>query len=108
MKAHEKNGHHANIRSLAMPKIIRRERLKHGAPCSLLFIPSTKYPRTYTSRSRLYDLFTLLGPIFGFAKYLKQICLSFYPYLELHKSLLEVGEKRCTKGLGEDTNTLSE
>ena len=35
MKAYEKNGHmrvHAKIRNLAMPKIIRRERLKHGAP----------------------------------------------------------------------------
>jgi hypothetical protein len=34
MKAYEKNGHmkvHANIKRLAMPKIIRKERLKHGA-----------------------------------------------------------------------------
>ena len=38
-----------------------------------------------------------LGPIFGFAKYLKQVCLSFSPYLELYKSLLEVGERRHTK-----------
>jgi hypothetical protein len=35
MKAYEKNGHMkvlAKIGILAMPKIIRRERLKHGAP----------------------------------------------------------------------------
>ena len=49
-----------------------------------------------------------LGPIFGFANYLKQVCLSFPPYLKLHKSLLEVGERRCTNGLGEDTNTMSD
>ena len=42
--------------SHAMPKIIRRERLEHGAPWSLLFTPSTTYPHTCTSRSWLYDL----------------------------------------------------
>ena len=40
-----------------------------------------------------------LGPIFGFANYLKQVCLSCSPYLELHKSLLEVGEKGVQKAL---------
>ena len=49
-----------------------------------------------------------LGPIFDFAKYLKQVCLSFSLYLKLHKSILEVGDRRHTKDLGEDTNTLSE
>ena len=82
-----------------MPKIIRRERLKYRAPCPLLFIPSTKYPHTCTSRSWLYDLFILLGPIFFFAKYLRQVCFSFSTYHELHKSLLEVRERRRTKAL---------
>jgi hypothetical protein len=50
---------HANIKRLAMPKIIRKERLKHGALWSSLFTPSTTYPHTCTSRSWLYDLLLL-------------------------------------------------
>jgi len=49
-----------------------------------------------------------LGPIFDFAKYLIQVCLSFSPYLELYKKPLEVGERRHTKGPGEDTNTFEQ
>ena len=93
MMAHEspwKNGHmkvHGSRTWLAMPKIIRRERL-YMEHLTLAF-PSTTYPRTCTSRSWLYDLFTLLGSIFGFAKYLKQVCLAFLPSISSTLAFLE-------------------
>ena len=46
-----------------------------------------------------------LGPIFDFAKYLRQVCLSFSPYLELHQKAFRSRRKKAYKGLGEDTNT---
>ena len=49
-----------------------------------------------------------LGPIFDFAKYSKQACLRLSPCLELQKQPLEVGERRHTKGPGEDTNTFEQ
>ena len=93
MMAHESpwiNGHmkvHGSRTWLAMPKIIRRERL-YMEHLTLSF-SSTTYPHTCTSRSWLYYLFTLFGSIFGFAKYLKQVCLAFLPSISSTLAFLE-------------------
>jgi hypothetical protein len=34
---------------------------------------------------RLYDLFSLLDPVFDLVKYVIQACFLFIPYPELHK-----------------------
>ena len=95
---------HANIRSLAMPKIIRRERLKYGAPYSLAFHSIHNISTHMHFSVMVVWLAYSLGPIFDFAKYLRQVYLSFFPTLSSIKRPLEVGERRRTKGLGEDTN----
>ena len=38
-----------------------------------------------------------LGPIFDFAKYLRQVCLSFSPYLELHQKAFRSRRKKAYK-----------
>ena len=71
----------------------------------LLFIPSTTYPHTCTSRSWLYDLFTLWVRSLTLQNIWDKYALVFLPTLSSTKKPLEVGERRRTKGLGEDTNT---
>ena len=95
----------ANIKRLAMPKIVRMERLKHGASWSSLFTPSTTYPHTCTSRSWLYDLLTLWVRSLTLQNIWDKYALVFLPTLSSTKKPLEVGERRRTKSLGEDTNT---
>ena len=57
----------------------------------------------------LYDLFSPLGPVFGFAKYAVQACYLFITYLELHqKALLEIGRKGAIYYLGEESYVLSD
>ena len=38
-----------------------------------------------------------LGPIFDFAKYLRQVCLSFSPYLDLHQKTFRSRRKKAYK-----------
>ena len=101
MRAHEglrkKNGYmkvQANIKRLAMPKIVRMERLKHGASWSSLFTPSTTYPHTCTSRSWLYDLFTLWVRSLALQNIWNKYALTFLPTLSSTKAFLEVREGR--------------
>ena len=54
-----------------------------------------------------HDLITLLGSIFGFAKYLKQVCLTLSLPWAPHKPSRS-RRKKAYKGLGEDANTLSD
>ena len=52
----------------------------------------------------LYDLFSLLDPIFDFAIYAVQVCVLFIPYPELRwKALLEIGRKEAIQCLGEES-----
>ena len=102
MKANDskKNGHmkvHMNKKQLAMPKNNQKGEIIHGV--FYLSIPSTTHPHICTSRSQLYDLFTLLGSIFGFAKHLNQVCLIFLSTMSSTKAFLEVGERRHAKAL---------
>ena len=77
----KKNGHmkvHAEIRKLAMPQSIRRERSNLGVPYSLAF-HSTHHISTHMNFSIMVVwLVYSLGPIFDFAKYLRQVCLRFF------------------------------
>jgi hypothetical protein len=57
----------------------------------------------------LYDLFSPLGLVFGFAKYAVQACYLFITFPELHqKALLETGRKEATQCIGEKSYTSSD
>ena len=71
----------------------------------LLSTSSTTYPHTCTSRSWLYDLLTLWVRSLTLQNIWDKYALVFLPTLSSTKKPLEVGERRHTKGLGEDTNT---
>ena len=96
---------HAKIRKLAMPKTLegRDQIMEHLI--LLLSTPSTTYPHTCTSRSWLYDLLTLWVRSLTLQNIWDKYALVFLLTLSSTKKLLEVGERRRTKGLGEYTNT---
>jgi len=55
----------------------------------------------------LYDLFSLLDPVFDFAIYVKYVCFFLFPTLSsTKKALLEIGRKEATQCLGEESYTL--
>ena len=57
----------------------------------------------------LYNLFSLLGPVFYVAIYAVQVCFLFFSFSELHqKALLEIGRKEATQCIGEESYTLSD
>jgi len=57
----------------------------------------------------LYDLFSPLGLVFGFAKYAVQVCYLLITYPELHqKALLEIGRREAIHYLGEESYILSD
>ena len=66
-------------------KNIRRERQNHGTPYPFSFHSIHHIPTHMHSSIMVVWLAYSLGPIFNFAKYLIQACLSFSPYLELYK-----------------------
>ena len=68
MKVHEKNK--KKEAKLAMSKLREGSYMESHSSIPFTIHP----PHTCTSRSWLYDLFTLLGSIFDFAKYLVQVC----------------------------------
>ena len=93
----------------AMPQNIRRERPNHGLTYSFAFHSIHHiHTHTCTSRSWLYDLLTLWVQYLILQNIWNKYALVFLPTLSSTKAFLEVGERRCTKGLGEDINTLSE
>ena len=48
------------------------------------------------------------NPIFDLATYAIHVCFLFIPYLELHKSLIEIRWKEAKQCLGEEPHTLSD
>jgi len=57
----------------------------------------------------LYDLFSPLGLVFGFAKYAVPACYLFITYPNLHqKALLEIWRKETTHCFGEESYILSD
>ena len=100
--AHEgpwkKNGHmKVHEKKAAMPQNIRRERPNHGLPYSFAFHSIHHIPTHMHFSIMVVWLVYSLGPIFDFAKYLRQVCLSFSPYLELHQKAFRSMRKKAHK-----------
>ena len=88
---------HAKTRKLAMSKKNMRKRQNHGTSYSLTF-HSIHHISTHMHFSIMVVwLAYSLGPIFDFAKYLRQVCLSFSPYLELHQKASRSRRKKAYK-----------
>jgi len=100
MKAHEKKWTHESPcrnKKISHAQNIRRERQKHGTTYPLAF-HSIHHISTHMHFSIMVVwLAYSLGPIFDFAKYLRQVCLSFSPYLELHQKAFRSRRKKAYK-----------